>query len=63
MGISFKIPGENFICEDIIAVIDTALALVPEADPALASELGEISAICGEIENGVKQLPGLNPPG
>ncbi len=42
--------------------VDAAVALIPEADPVLVEELGEAAAVCGEIEENVKEAPGLDPP-
>jgi len=62
VGISFKTPGAAFICDTVIMAVDAAVALIPEADPVLVEELGEAAAVCGEIEDNVKEAPGLDPP-
>ena len=63
MGITFQIPGQQFKCDAIIGAIDTALAFVPEADPELVEELGEIAAICGEVEGVINQITGTGGGG
>ena len=63
MGITFQIPGQLFKCDAIFGAIDTALAFVPEADPELVEELGEIAAICGEVEGVVNQITGTGGGG